>query len=163
MAIVFSLIFSLVLGFDRPESIIRHGSYIYVSNINGAPLEKNGKGYISKLDLKGRIIKKKFITGLNAPKGLAACGNILYVTDIDVVYAFNVHSGKRLRIWRVKGAKFLNDIGLSEDGILYISDMQDHKIYRIKNGRLSVFTTKIKSPNGVIVHFTGPYFLLTSL
>jgi outer membrane protein assembly factor BamB len=159
MTIILTLIFGLISGFDRPESIIRHANYIYVSNINGLPLQKNGKGYISKLDLQGRVIKKKFIVGLNAPKGLAACGRILYVTDIDVIYAFNIFTGRKIRSWKVRGAKFLNDIGLSGDGILYISDMNDSKIYRIKNGVLSIFTTKIKNPNGVAVDFRGIIFI----
>ena len=44
-----------------PESVLYNPSedIIYISNINGKPTEKNGKGFISKVLLNGKIEKLK--------------------------------------------------------------------------------------------------------
>lgn len=56
--------------FSVPESVLYHKAdkTLYVSNINGAPSGKNGKGFISKLPLDGRVLKLKWAEGLNAPR-----------------------------------------------------------------------------------------------
>ena len=40
-----------------PESVLYNDAQdiLYISNINGSPLEKNGKGFISKVNLSGEI------------------------------------------------------------------------------------------------------------
>lgn len=45
-------------------------NFIYVSNINGQPWDQDGNGFISKLDLDGKIVERQWVTGLSAPKGL---------------------------------------------------------------------------------------------
>lgn len=143
------LLIKTLCGFHAPESILRHGQYIFVSNVNGSPLVKDGNGYISKLDYKGKLIKRKFITGLNAPKGLAANRTSLFVTDIDVVYEFNIYTGNKKNVYKIKGSKFLNDITVKREGTLFVTDMFAHKIFIIRNGKVKVFTDKIKYPNGI--------------
>lgn len=149
------IIFHIVCGFNSPESVIRHGKYIYVSSINGAPLEKNGLGYISKLSYKGKMVKKKFISGLNAPKGLAAKNNVLYVTDIDRVVSYSLPDGIKKAEYKIAGSIFLNDITITQSGIVYVTDMHAHKIFKIENGIVSTYTTKIKSPNGIVALRNG--------
>ena len=62
-------------GFKNPESTLvsRVGDHIYVSNVNGAPTEKDGNGFISKISPDGKMIKADWATGLNAPKGYVGC------------------------------------------------------------------------------------------
>jgi len=57
---------------DVPESVIYSEEYkcLFVSNIVGSPLEKDGVGYISKLGLDGKVIKLKWVEGFDAPKGM---------------------------------------------------------------------------------------------
>ena len=43
---------------------------LYVSNINGQPDGKDGNGFISKLNLDGKVTELEWVKGLNAPKGL---------------------------------------------------------------------------------------------
>src|SRR5687768_3860280 len=67
-----------------PESVlpdIKKG-VLYVSLIDGAPWEKDGKGGIAKVDLNGKITDGYWVSGLSAPKGMAIVGNKLYVADI---------------------------------------------------------------------------------
>ena len=58
--------------FTTAESVIfdTKSKVIYVSNIEGQPWEEDGKGSIGKLSLDGKVINAKWVTGLNAPKGL---------------------------------------------------------------------------------------------
>ena len=55
-----------------PESVLhdRKRSLLYVSCVNENPWEKDGNGYISKIDKSGNVINLKWITGLNGPKGM---------------------------------------------------------------------------------------------
>ncbi len=136
------------------------GSY-YVSNINGGPLEKDGNGYISKINPNGSIVIQKFIGGkeavLNAPKGLVLSGKTLFVTDIDVVKGFNKENGKLTVTvdFSSFSAKFLNDLTADSQGVLYTSDMLTNRIFKInpaKNYEISVYSNspELGGPNGVL-------------
>ncbi len=154
------VLISLMCGFNTPESMLPYKRFIFVSNVNGSPLKKDGNGYISKLSFRGKMIKKKFITGLNAPKGMAVYNNALFVTDIDRVYAFNADTGEKLTVFYVKGAKFLNDIAVNKNGTLFVTDMYTHKIHKIKNGIVSTYITRIKYPNGIVTRYPGELFVV---
>ena len=87
--------------FSVPESVLYHKAdkTLYVSNINGAPTEKNGKGFISKLSLEGRVLKLRWAEGLNAPKGAAIFGNSFFVSDIDRLVEIDMKTGKIRRAY----------------------------------------------------------------
>jgi sugar lactone lactonase YvrE len=113
-----------VAGFQTPESMIwdRARDVYYVSNINGSPNAKDGNGYISRLDTAGRVVDSAFIKGLNAPKGMALVHDTLWVSDIDVVRAFDARSGAPVATVTIPGAIFLNDVAAAPDGSIYITD-----------------------------------------
>src|SRR3954464_6157267 len=73
----------VVSGLAAPESVLKTGDKIFVSNIGGAqpnPAAKDGNGFISELSADGKIIQQKFQkTTLNGPKGLAVTNNVVYV------------------------------------------------------------------------------------
>ena len=52
-----------------PESVYldEASGYLYVSQIDGQPGEKDGKGRISKIGLDGSVIAADWATGFNAP------------------------------------------------------------------------------------------------
>lgn len=136
--------------FEVPESVYWDAArkQIYVSNINGKPLEKDDNGYISKLDANGKIIEKKWISGLNAPKGMGVNGDRLFVTDIDRVVEISISQGKILRSIPLNG-QFVNDIAIDPQGNVYASDMSLNVIYKIRNGKGSVWIKGLKGPNGL--------------
>lgn len=116
--------------FQTPESVLYDPAQdvYFVSNINGAPLAKDGNGYISRIDaatLKGTA---KWIAGgvngvtLNAPKGSAVVGNTLWVTDIDTVRKFNAQTGAPEGDIPIPGSTFLNDLAAGPDGTVYVTD-----------------------------------------
>jgi len=114
-------------GFATPESVLVAGDLYYVSNINGAPLDKDDNGFISGLGPDGKVVELKWISGeapdveLHAPKGMGLHDGVLYVADIDVVRKFDVATRKQLASIAVEGATFLNDIHVAGDTV-YVTD-----------------------------------------
>jgi sugar lactone lactonase YvrE len=117
-------------GFATPESVLHDPltDIIYVSNINGAPLDADDNGFISALTPDGRILALKLIDGaaagvtLNAPKGMAVAGPFLYVADINVLRRFDRRGGAPQGEITIPGATFLNDVAAGEDGSIYVTD-----------------------------------------
>ena len=56
-------------GFSNPESALYDSArdIIYVSNVDGAPTDKDGAGHISLLTKDGKMHEANWVTGLNAP------------------------------------------------------------------------------------------------
>lgn len=135
------------------ESIMydRKKNVLYASCINGKPAEKNGKGYIAKVSLDGKIISLKWITGIDAPKGMGIVGDRLLVTDIDRIHEIDISAGKIIKTNNVAGAKFLNDIAIDGDGNAYITDMMTGKVHLLCGGKITEWLTmkNYSSPNGL--------------
>jgi hypothetical protein len=116
---------------QMPKSVLWDaGQDVYlVSNINGESAIPNRNGFLSKIGPDGKVIALKFVDGskkgseLNAPKGMAIIGDILYVADISVVRKFDRKTGKAKGEIKIPNAIFLNDLSASPDGkTLYVSD-----------------------------------------
>lgn len=124
---------------------------LFVSCINGNPLDKDGKGFIARLSLTGDIVVLKWVTGLNAPKGMGIFNNFLYVTDIDRVIKISIKDEKIVKEFIVEGAKFLNDITVDPDGNVYVSDMTTNQIHRIHKDEIDAYYSNenIIKPNGL--------------
>jgi hypothetical protein len=149
-------IWDLKGDFAAPESAYYHAASnsVFVSNINGQVLDKDGNGYISRLSPDGKVVSAKWVTGLNAPKGLRSVGNTLWVSDIDEVVGMEIGSGKITARVKVEGATFLNDLATAPDGTIYTSDSSGLKIYATKDGKSSVFVEGadvVEQPNGLLV------------
>lgn len=112
---------------------------LYVSCINGNPTDKDGNGFIARVSLTGEIITLKWISILNAPKGMGIYKNKLYVTDIDQIVEIDIEQAVITKIIDVEGARFLNDITIDPDGAVYISDMSTNKIHRYHKGILGTW------------------------
>lgn len=141
---------------DVPESVIydEEREALYVSNIDGEPLEKNGEGYLSKLTLEGEIGDLKWITGLNAPKGMALYKDTLYVSDIDRLVAVSMKHGKVVAEYPEANAEFLNDVTISPDGQVFVSDMKRARIHVLENGKLKTWKEgeDLQKVNGLYWH-----------
>jgi len=143
-------------GLAQPESAYFDptSNAIYVSNIEGSPVEKDGKGYISKISPEGKMLVERWVDGLNAPKGLRSVGPTLYVTDLDAVLAFDLKTAKLKSKVAIPNAKFLNDIAIDNAGVVYVSDMFANAIYRIENEKATLWHSgpELPLPNGLLVH-----------
>ena len=149
-------------GFNNPESVIYHESSntLFVSNVNGSPVEKDGNGYISKILLDGTILRKRWVIGLNAPKGLAIHNDTLYVADIDALVAIDIPSGTITNTYKVDDAKFLNDVAANNQGEIFVSDMLLNRIHRLRNDQFNIWleSPELENPNGL--HAEGDHLIL---
>ena len=141
-------------GLSNPESVIYDPklNHLYVSNVNGSGVEKDGNGFISIVSLDGKMVQEKWVAGLNAPKGLALHGRTLYVADIDELVTININNGSIINKFKVNDAKFLNDVTASKNGDIYVSDMFLNRIHVLTEDNFSVWieSPELEAPNGLL-------------
>jgi sugar lactone lactonase YvrE len=160
-------------GIATPESVLYDAetdTYL-VSNINGAPTDKDNNGYIAEFSPDGAVVNAKLIEGgknkvtLNAPKGSAIKDGVLYVADIDTVRMFDRKTGAPKGEVPLKGATFANDVAIGADGTVYVSDSGlnakfegtgTDAIWSFKAGKKPTAKPFVKSkdlhgPNGLLV------------
>ena len=151
----------VVDGLNEPESVVfdKKNSAIYISNINGDPLKIDKNGYISKISVDGQILDKKWITGLDAPKGMAIFNDYLFVADVNKIWRINT-SNKKKKLFSVNGAGFLNDLVVDKKGRIYASDMFKNRIYQLKNENITIWKQSklLDSPNGLLIE--GNYLII---
>ena len=144
-----------VKGLEQPESVVQDPATgaLYVSNIVGAVMQKDGNGYIAKLKPDGTISTKTWVKGLNGPTGMALHDRTLYVADVDDLIEINVASGEIVKRYPAKGAIFLNDVAVGEDGTVYVSDTPMNTIWRLKDGTFEPWCANdvLNGPNGLLV------------
>lgn len=117
-------------GFAGPESMLHdeERDVYLVSNINGAPLEADDNGFISRVSPEGEVLELRWIDGesdeveLHAPKGMAISGNTLFVADIDKVRMFDLKTGEAAGSIEIKDATFLNDVAAANDAGVLVTD-----------------------------------------
>jgi hypothetical protein len=137
-----------------PESALYDAQrdILYVSNVNGAPNEADGNGFISKLGIDGSISELEWVTGLDAPKGLAMVGDKLYAADINKLVEIDLNSGQISNRYDAAGAQFLNDVTADDAGNIYVSDMMTNTIYKLSDGKFEswVQSDDLQNPNGLL-------------
>jgi len=145
-----------------PESALYDAAdkLLYVSNIDGQPWEKDGKGSVGKVGLDGKIIQVDWVKGLEAPKGLGLYKNKLYVADVDKVAVIDTRKAAIVQTIPIEGAQGLNDITVDpKNGVVYVSDSKLKKIHRIENGAVTTLLDNLKGPNGVLIYNDDLYIL----
>jgi len=147
--------FWIVDNLSTPESVVYDSlnDLLYVSNINGDPADKDRNGYISKINLKGEIVEKKWIATLDAPKGMAISENYLYVADINQLVMIDINLGKIVARFNIKDSEFLNDVTSDKNGNIYITDSSSSPgiIYKFLGGKITkwLVNKNLKRPNGI--------------
>ena len=144
----------VVDGLNEPESAVfdKNSNAIYISNINGDPLNLDKNGYISKISVDGQILEKKWVAGLDAPKGMAIFKDYLFISDLNKIWKINILNKNKKKI-PVNDAGFLNDVVADKNGIIYVSDMFKNRIYKLKNEDITIWKQSklLDSPNGLLI------------
>lgn len=139
--------------FRTPESALydRERDVVYVSNINGDPRAKDGNGFISRLGTNGDVETLEWITGLNAPKGMGALNDKLYVADIDQLVEIAIRDGEILKRYTSDRATFLNDVSIHPSGDVYVSDNVANIVFRLRKAALEPWldSPELDLPNGL--------------
>jgi hypothetical protein len=134
-----------------PESVLPDPkrNLLFVSLIDGGGWNADGKGGVGKLSPDGSNYDPVWITGLNAPKGMGMIGDNLYVADMTEVIVIDILKSTIERRIAIESAQGLNDITVTDKGIIYVSDSRMAKIWRIENDRPSLFLDSMKGVNGL--------------
>lgn len=143
-------------GFSGPSGVVWDPAarLFYVSNAAGAPLAKDGQGWVSLLGEDGRILAPRWASGLNAPKGLALSGGRLYAADVDHLAVIDLHTGAVVERVPAPGAVDLRDVAASPDGAVYVSDPVGGVIWRRgRDGALEEWArgARLEGPAGLRV------------
>jgi hypothetical protein len=153
-----------VAGFAFPESVAYDPQerVLYVGEFGSElkPAQKDGKGRIAKVSLEGKVLEERFLPAagetLNKPKGMWVEGSRLWVTDIDVVWLFDLKTrrGKKVDL----PATFANDLAVRAN-VLFVSDNRADQLYRVEPADFLetkdtpkvtlVFSDKSVNPNGL--------------
>ena len=135
-----------------PESVLVDDkeNCIWVSNIDGASNGKDGKGSISKLSKTGTPINLEWITGLNAPKGMAKFKQELYVADLTELVVIDIKKATIIKRVPIEGSVFLNDVTVNSKGAVFISDSRTGKVHRYENNTTTIEVENLQGPNGLL-------------
>ncbi len=135
-----------------PESVLVDDkeNCLWVSNIDGAANGKDGKGSISKLSKTGTPINLDWITGLNAPKGMAKYKQELYVADLTELVVIDIKKGVIKNKIKVEGSVFLNDVTVNKNGAVFVSDSRTGKVHRYENNKVTIEAENLQGPNGLL-------------
>jgi hypothetical protein len=135
-----------------PESVLVDDkeNCLWVSNIDGASNSKDGKGSISKLSKTGAPINLEWITGLNAPKGMAKYKQELYVADLTELVVIDVKKGVIKNKIAIEGSVFLNDVTVNNNGAVFVSDSRTGKVHRYENNQVTIEVENLQGPNGLL-------------
>jgi DNA-binding beta-propeller fold protein YncE len=158
----------------NPESVVYAAKQdtLFVSNIDGKPDQKDKKGFISKVyPSNGTITELNWITGLNAPKGMAIYNDSkLYVSDITDLVEIDIANGRIIKHYNAPGSAFLNDVASDNHGNIYVSDTGTNTIYKLdtnlkNNTSLQVWlqSPELNSPNGLYVDNNKNKLIVVSL
>ena len=134
-----------------PESVLpdlKKGIF-YVSLIDGPGWEADGKGGIGILGPGLKQYDSTWITELNAPKGMGIVGKRLYVADMNNVVVVDIKKGSIEKKIPIESAQGLNDIRVTDKGVVFVSDSRTGRVWRIKKDKPSLYLENLKGINGL--------------
>ncbi len=142
-------------GLKNPESVYFDSGTqtLFISNVAGEGTRADSTGWITKASLDGKVVQEKWISGLNAPKGMRAHAGFLWVSDIQYLLKIDIKKGAVVGRVFVPSARFLNDVAIGNEGEVYVSDTLTSRIYLYREPVMSVFAQgdSFESPNGLLV------------
>lgn len=124
---------------------------VYYASLIGN--REEGDGSIAKVAADGKLIDAVFISGLNDPKGIAITDDKLYVSDVTVLVEADLNTGKILQKHKNEETKFLNDVAITKDGTVYVSDTFKSSIFALTaDGNFSEWLNSeaLEHPNGLL-------------
>lgn len=141
----------------EPESVLydKTNKVLYVSNINNPAGNADGNGSVGRVSMNGEVKEVEWVVGgMDSPKGLGLSKGLLYVADLTKVVVIDTKTAKVVRTIKVNDAGMLNDITVDAQGVVYVSDSDKKRVYRLNNNQAEVWLEKdhFQKPNGLLAH-----------
>lgn len=134
-----------------PESVLPDAKtgWLYITLIDGAPWEADGRGGVARIKADGTGYDSTWVTGLHAPKGMAIHNNNLYVADLNNVVVINLQNGRIDKKIAIEGATGLNDVTVTDNGVVYVSDSRTARVWRLEKEQPSLYLENMQGVNGL--------------
>lgn len=147
----------LLSFFTHPETALWVNGRLFVSDI-GEFNKRDGKVYVSKGGS-----WEVYASYLQDPKGLAYCEGVLYVADVDRIWAVKDKSSVFLFVGPKEfKAEFLNGLVCYMGRKLYVSDTYGNAIYAVDiRSREVKKILEVEKPNGLSVDEKGNLYIIT--
>lgn len=132
--------------YSNPESVV------YDSTAKRYLISNTTTGVIMQRTLTGTVTN--FVTGASSCRGMAIYNNAVYVACGTIVRGYDLTTGNSIMNVTVSGSSFLNGMDVDASGMLYISDFNGRRIYKLNTVTqtywiyVSATTTQ---PNGICV------------
>jgi hypothetical protein len=136
---------------NTPESVLPDlkNNLLYISLIDGGPWDVDGKGGIGHMTNSGTNYDSLWITGLNAPKGLGMYKGRMYAADISEVAVVDIRNGRLLKKIPIEGASGLNDITVTDKGVVFVSDSKTGRIWKLEDEKPTLYLENVTGANGL--------------
>lgn len=127
-----------------PESATYHApsNTVFISSMR--------TGSIVQMDIKGKVVKQDWVTGLNSNKGFGFHKNLMYNAETNAVAVIDMDKAAIIKRIIVEGAVMLNDVDVDANGIVYVTDTRAGKVYRIEGETASLYLENIPGANGLL-------------
>jgi hypothetical protein len=143
--------------FIFPESAVYDPVHdtIYVTNYDWYNRSLGeGEQFLSKVSPDGRVVEREWIRGLKNPTGMALHNGRLYIVERDAIAEIDLEMGRISDRRATPGIRFPNDIAMTPDGVIFVSDSAGGAIFRIANGEAVPWLNNdaVGGPNGLLIH-----------
>jgi sugar lactone lactonase YvrE len=142
--------------FHHPESAVYDAarSCVYISNLDkNTPNDSLFTDFISIISLDGNVSELRWVDGLSSPTGIALYNGFLFAVERNGVAMIDPETAKVISRYDIPATGFLNDIAISDEGVIYVSETSDKgKIYKIVKGDVFVWIedATLGKPNGLL-------------
>ncbi len=131
---------------DKPESVAYDtvGERFLISNV--------GNGSIVAMDNDGKM-STYMHRAFKSPKGILLKEGKLYVTEPTQIQVVDVAEASIIDSYPIEGASGLNDIAITEHGLLYITDTMGDCVYvydPVTKTQEKIISPLLDKPNGIV-------------
>jgi len=156
--------------FKTPESVTydEKRKIFYVSNFDiGNRGFRKLSGFISKVGIDGKIIDLHWADSLKAPCGIGISEDFLFTVERGCLTKIDITSGEIIKRYPVESSEFLNDLVVTENGVVYFTDTKSSQpekscIYKLENEKIVKWIDNIEVNRANGLTLDGDNLLLGS-